>query len=109
MSLARRVIVGIGKGLRETGQALDRMGCRAQDNWLFAEKVCRHRALMNLFDQRPKIGGRVFIAPNATIVGNVDVKDESSVWCASTAARCPHLTPPRSPLDSPPSPWCPPP
>lgn len=76
----RKVVSGIGRGFRETGQALDRAGCRAQDNWLFNEKVCRHRALMNLFDQRPKIGARCFIAPNATLVGNVDVKDESSIW-----------------------------
>jgi len=79
-TLMRQVVVGIGRGFRETGQALDRLGCKAQDSWLFSEKFCRHRAVMNLFDQRPKLGARVYVAPNATVIGNVDIKDESSVW-----------------------------
>ena len=74
-------MVGIGRGVRETGQALERMGARAQDNWIFNEKLCRHRAVMNLFDQRPKMGGGVFVAPNAAVIGNVEIKDCSSIWC----------------------------
>ena len=76
----RRVVVGIGRGFRETGQALQRMGARAQDNWIFQEKICRHRALMNLFDQRPKLSSGVFVAPNASVIGSVEIKDLSSVW-----------------------------
>ncbi|MEE4359731.1 MAG: gamma carbonic anhydrase family protein [Desulfococcaceae bacterium] len=30
--------------------------------------------------QKPKIGNNVFIAPNATIIGNVEIGDNSSVW-----------------------------
>jgi len=78
--MLRRVLVGVGRGLRETGQALDRLGMKAQDNWLFAERLCRHRALMNLFDQRPELGAQVFVAPNAAVIGNVELKDHSSVW-----------------------------
>lgn len=76
----RRVVVGIGRGFRETGQAIERMGCRAQDNWLFNERISRHRAVMNLFDQRPKLGAAVFIAPNAAVIGSVDIKDNASIW-----------------------------
>lgn len=86
MALLRRVTVAVGRGLRETGQALDRMGMRAQDNFLFSEKLCRHRAVMNLFDQRPAIGAQVFVAPNATVVGNVEIKESSTVWCAHAPA-----------------------
>ena len=56
------------------------MGARAQDNWIFQEKICRHRALMNLFDQRPKLSCGVFVAPNASVIGSVEIKDLSSVW-----------------------------
>ena len=70
----------VGFMFRETGQALERMGARAQDNWIFNEKLCRHRAVMNLFDQRPKMGGGVFVAPNAAVIGNVEIKDCSSIW-----------------------------
>jgi len=76
----KRVLVGVGKALRDTGQAVERMGMRAQDNWIFQEKICRHRALMNLFDQRPKLRPSVFVAPNASLIGNVSVMDESSIW-----------------------------
>lgn len=70
----------MGRGFRETGQALERMGARAQDNWLFQEKICRHRAVMNLFDQRPKLSAGCFVAPNASVIGSVEMKDYSSIW-----------------------------
>lgn len=78
--MMRALTVGVGRGFRETGQALERMGARAQDSWIFSEKLCRHRALMNLFDQRPQLGGGVFVAPNASVIGNVEIKDSSSIW-----------------------------
>merc|ERR1712070_767044 len=70
---------------RDTGQSIERMGCRAQDNWIFQEKFCRHRAVMNLFDQKPKMAPNVFVAPNASVIGNVEIKPNSSIWCV------PHL------------------
>jgi len=70
----------LGKLLRETGQALDRMGMRGQENWAFLEKICRHRTLMNLFDQRPQIHDNVFVAPNAAVIGNVNVMDSANIW-----------------------------
>jgi len=78
--MLRRVVTGIGRGFRETGQAIERMGARAQDNWVFQEKLCRHRAVMNLFDQRPKLSAGVFVAPNASVIGSVEVKDHASIW-----------------------------
>lgn len=78
--MLRNAVVTVGKAFRETGQAIERMGMRAQDNWIFLEKYCRHRAVMNLFDQRPKLDHTVFVAPNASVIGNVEMKDSSSVW-----------------------------
>lgn len=31
-------------------------------------------------DKRPRIGQGVFIAPNATIIGDVEIEDEASIW-----------------------------
>jgi len=76
----QRISLMAGKAMRETGQALDRMGMRGQDNWVFLEKICRHRSLMNLFDQRPLIHDNVFVAPNASVIGNVNVMDSASIW-----------------------------
>ncbi len=33
-----------------------------------------------LKDHTPKLGARVFVAPNATVVGDVEIGDDSSVW-----------------------------
>jgi len=96
----KRVLVGVGKALRDTGQAVERMGMRAQDNWIFQEKICRHRALMNLFDQRPKLRPSVFVAPNASLIGNVSVMDESSIW-RGRRALAPRRRRPLRPLPSP--------
>jgi len=76
----RRIVSAFGRGLRETGQSIERMGARAQDNWIFQEKLCRHRAVMNLFDQRPKVSAGAFVAPNASVIGSVELETCSSVW-----------------------------
>ena len=70
----------LGKALRETGQAVERMGMRAQDNFSFAHPFCRHRAVMNLFDQRPFLARNAFVAPTASVIGSVKIEDSSSVW-----------------------------
>ena len=33
--MLRRVTVAVGRGFRETGQAIERMGARAQDSWIY--------------------------------------------------------------------------
>lgn len=40
-----------GKAMRETGQALDRLGLTVSGNELFKETFSRHRPVMNLFDK----------------------------------------------------------
>ena len=35
---------------------------------------------MNLFDQRPKLSANVFVAPNASVIGSVEIETQSSVW-----------------------------
>jgi len=40
-----------GRALRETGQALDRLGLTFSNNEIYKETFSRHRAVMNLFDK----------------------------------------------------------
>lgn len=35
---------------------------------------------MNLYDKRPMIAHDVWVAPNATIVGDVEICNDASVW-----------------------------
>ena len=87
--------------VRETGQALDRLGCRLQGSNAFSEEcksclsvfeflalqltsvshaVVRHRTIMNLATQQPSLASEVFVAPSAAVIGNVSLGHKASVW-----------------------------
>eukprot|EP01018_Ginkgo_biloba_P012718 Gb_18947 [translate_table: standard] len=80
MGTLGKVIYTAGFWIRETGQALDRLGCRLQGNYGFQEQLSRHRTLMNLFDKAPSIHNDVFVAPSASVIGDVKVAQGSSIW-----------------------------
>ncbi|KAG6775751.1 hypothetical protein POTOM_019245 [Populus tomentosa] len=80
MGTLGRAIYSVGFWIRETGQALDRLGCRLQGNYYFQEQLSRHRTLMNVFDKAPFVDKDAFVAPSASITGNVHVGRGSSIW-----------------------------
>ena len=47
------------------------VGCRA---------VSRHRKVMGVHDTFPIVSGDVFVAPNASVIGDVTLGSGSSVW-----------------------------
>ncbi|KAB5556851.1 hypothetical protein DKX38_007760 [Salix brachista] len=79
MGTLGRAIYSVGFWIRETGQALDRLGCRLQGNYYFQEQR-EHRTLMNVFDKAPAVDKDAFVAPSASIIGNVHVGRGSSIW-----------------------------
>eukprot|EP00163_Fabomonas_tropica_P000594 TRINITY_DN1038_c0_g1_i2.p1 TRINITY_DN1038_c0_g1~~TRINITY_DN1038_c0_g1_i2.p1 ORF type:complete len:275 (+),score=61.26 TRINITY_DN1038_c0_g1_i2:275-1099(+) len=80
MSIVGRLIRAAGKGMRETGQALDRLGAAAMGNYTFQEKLCRHRRVLPTEAGVPQVASAAFVAPNAAVIGNVALGDSSSVW-----------------------------
>lgn len=51
------------------------------NGWFFLRRaVSRHRQIVNLYDKRPKIAHDVWVAPNATIVGDVEICNDASVF-----------------------------
>lgn len=79
--MIRKLFSETGKCLRETGQALDRLGARALgDHVSFRETWSRHRQFMNLYDKRPTVSNDTFVAPNASVIGDVTIGDRSTVW-----------------------------
>ncbi|GAB9464386.1 hypothetical protein Gpo141_00001817 [Globisporangium polare] len=78
--MLRKVTFEVGRAVRETGQALDRLGLRVLGDNAFNERFSRHRQVMNLYDKRPMIAHDVWVAPNATIVGDVEICNDASVW-----------------------------
>lgn len=82
-AVVRRALYRIGYMVRETGQAMDRVGCAMQGNSAYREALfaSRHRQIMNLVDQKPIVPSTVkFIAPNASVIGDVKLGADSSVW-----------------------------
>ncbi|RWR93625.1 gamma carbonic anhydrase 1, mitochondrial-like protein [Cinnamomum micranthum f. kanehirae] len=80
MGTLGKAIYTVGFWIRETGQALDRLGCRLQGNYYFQEQLSRHRTLMNIFDKAPVVDKDAFVAPSASIIGDVQVGRGSSIW-----------------------------
>lgn len=80
MGTLGKAIYTVGFWIRETGQALDRLGGRLQGNYYFQEQLSRHRTLMNIFDKTPVVDKTAFVAPSASIIGDVQVGRGSSIW-----------------------------
>ena len=47
---------------------------------LSSSAVSRHRPMMKYGDRRPVAANDAFVAPNATVVGRVELRDEASIW-----------------------------
>jgi len=77
-ALPKQLGMILGRALRESGQALDRVGCKMTRDVAFRERYSRHRKLFNL-DQIHPTHGKSFIAPNSTLIGEVQVGNDCSV------------------------------
>ncbi|KAK4481456.1 hypothetical protein RD792_012350 [Penstemon davidsonii] len=75
-----RAVYTLGHWIRQTGQAMDRLGSSFQGNYYLQEHLSKHRTLMNLFDKSPVVDKDVFIAPSASVIGDVQVGRGSSIW-----------------------------
>ncbi|KFK44104.1 hypothetical protein AALP_AA1G216400 [Arabis alpina] len=80
MGTLGRAFYSVGFWIRETGQALDRLGCRLQGKNCFREQLSRHRTLMNVFDKSPIVHKEAFVAPSASVIGDVQIGRGSSIW-----------------------------
>ena len=56
------------------------MGLIIEGNEIFKDTVSRHRKIMSLYDKSPTITSDIFIAPNASVIGNINISSKSSVW-----------------------------
>ncbi|GJD12987.1 Gamma carbonic anhydrase 2, mitochondrial [Galdieria sulphuraria] len=61
------------------GQSMDHLGIRVQGGYSYREPLSRHRQLMNIGLKKPIFEDNVFIAPNASVIGYVQLGANSSV------------------------------
>ncbi|KAI4316832.1 hypothetical protein L6164_024772 [Bauhinia variegata] len=80
MGTLGKAIYTVGFWIRETGQVIDRIGSRLQGSYYFQEQLSRHRTLMSILDKTPIVDKDAFIAPSASVIGDVQVGRGSSIW-----------------------------
>ncbi|KDO19703.1 hypothetical protein SPRG_21390 [Saprolegnia parasitica CBS 223.65] len=68
--MLRKVTFELGRCVRETGQAMDRLGLRVLGSNEAREKFSRHRQIMNLYDKVPSVAYDSWVAPNASVIGD---------------------------------------
>ncbi|KAK9805832.1 hypothetical protein WJX73_005660 [Symbiochloris irregularis] len=70
----------LGNIVRSTGQALDTIGCGIQGRLGVKETVSNHQTLAAYGGRRPILSQIAFVAPNASLIGDVTVGHSSSIW-----------------------------
>jgi len=60
--------------------AMDQYGSKLSKDIAYLEPLSRHRNIMPLYDLSPSIYLNSFVAPNATVIGEVLIGNESCVW-----------------------------
>ena len=102
-----KVIAGVGSVLRQAGRAVDSLGASMQGRYAYKETraptyrnrtcvstyvlvvlqltqgrraVATHQTLQEYMGKRPTLAPDAFVAPNASVIGNVTLGKGSSVW-----------------------------
>lgn len=70
----------LGFALRETGQALERVGCVLQGINSYAEEITQLNPILHSKLKLPKVASTAWVAPSAQVAGDVKIGDNSSVW-----------------------------
>lgn len=71
---------GLGSALRSFGQSIEAAG-RGLQGGIAREGLSRHQTLQAFAGKRPKLlGDDVFVAPSASVLGDVTIGPNSSVW-----------------------------
>jgi len=74
-----------GQVLREAGLDIDRRGCVKMNDISCFEAYNRHRNILPLSLQQPVIANSAYVAPNASIVGDVFIAKDSYFGFGSIA------------------------
>lgn len=73
-------VKAVGKVFRATGQALDALGCSLQGQLAYKETLNKAQAVAKVCGTSPVLAESVFVAPNASVMGDVKLGRGSSVW-----------------------------
>ena len=85
LDIFRHIRCDFGKAVREAGLDLDQRGCNKMGDISCYESYNRHRNILGMENQQPVISSSAYIAPNATIVGDVFIAKDSYFGFGSVA------------------------
>ncbi|OQR92026.1 hypothetical protein THRCLA_08813 [Thraustotheca clavata] len=74
----------LGKTLRSFGQSLDKVGVALEGRFSYTERLVPSTRLVGYAGQKPNVDESSFIAPSASVVGEVTVGKGSSIWYGAT-------------------------
>ncbi|PNH08923.1 Gamma carbonic anhydrase 3, mitochondrial [Tetrabaena socialis] len=77
---AKALLHRLGFAMRESGQALERVGCRLQGIYSFEEKLSRHASVLPMRYNVPSLAKSSWVAPSGMVAGSVTLGENSSVW-----------------------------
>jgi len=69
--------------LKETGASLYKMGGSLEGKFYEEAQLSQHKRLVTFDNVKPSIGQHAWIAPNASVIGKVEIGAQSSVWYGS--------------------------
>lgn len=71
---------GLGGALRGLGKAFEGLGSTLQGSMAYKETLNKAQSVQAFGGKRPALGSNVFVAPSASVVGDVQLGSGSSVW-----------------------------
>lgn len=75
----QRLNYNAGRVCKEAGLSLDRFGSSLSNDVAYMQESSRHRQMMPLYDAIPK-SEDAWVAPNASLIGDVMVSKWATVW-----------------------------
>mmetsp|Transcript_2360 Transcript_2360/g.6396 ORF Transcript_2360/g.6396 Transcript_2360/m.6396 type:complete len:282 (+) Transcript_2360:38-883(+) len=70
----------VGSVLRTFGQSVESMGAGFQSSTAYEETLSKHQAVAPFESRVPALSAKSFVAPSATVLGQVSMGAGSSVW-----------------------------
>eukprot|EP00887_Chlorella_sp_A99_P007975 scaffold12.g7975.t1 len=74
------MLKAFGSVLRGLGRGLDSLGSSIQGGMAYKETLNKAKTVMELGAKKPVLGDAVFVAPSASVIGDVKLGPGSSVW-----------------------------
>eukprot|EP01100_Stratorugosa_tubuloviscum_P012966 TRINITY_DN62_c1_g1_i1.p1 TRINITY_DN62_c1_g1~~TRINITY_DN62_c1_g1_i1.p1 ORF type:complete len:242 (-),score=105.60 TRINITY_DN62_c1_g1_i1:104-829(-) len=70
----------ISRSIRSTAAVLDSFAFKMENFPYWAKEINRHQRVMAIGHNHPILARDIFIAPNATVAGKVNIGNRTSVW-----------------------------